>query len=767
MDLLLAHDLPMVALLGPDLIQVYNDRYRDLMGSKHPAGLGQPTQECWPEVWHINEPIYRQVFAGETLTFEDKLYPITRHGHPEEAWFTLTYSPLRDGAGEVDGVLVTVIETSAKIRAEAARRESERRLDEVTRLAGLSADFRALFEAAPTPLLVLTTPDLTIVAVNDAYLRATMTERATLLGQRVFDAFPDDPADPSADGVRSLPASLERVLGTGQADAMPVQRYPIRRPPGAGGGFEERWWSPLNSPVPGPDGNVALIIHRAEDVTAARRAEAALRESEAQFRLAANAVPQIVWITDAEGRVEFFNRVWTDYTGAAYEPTTAAQVAASFVHPDDGPATIAAFEEARRTGTTLEVEHRIRSRSGRYRWFLVRAEPYRDPETGAIIRWFGSSTDIHDRRGTEARLAALVALGDQLREVREHGDVPAIVAEVIGRALAGLRAGYGTLDADEAVVTFTHDWAAPGIPSVVGEWPLAEYWAGFADAMRRGEVVAITDAASDPRTRAVAANYAAVGVRGVLHVPLVADGRVAALVFVHDANPRAWSGEEVAFVRGVAERAWAAAERLRAEARQTLLAREVDHRAKNALSVVLAALRLTRALDVGSFQHAIEGRVAALARAQTLLAEDRWTGADLETMLRGELAPFLSADDARRPKALLTGPRIILPTHAAQPLAMALHELATNAVKHGALSVAAGRLTISWRLEAGPPRMLHLRWTEVGGPPVLGSPDRKGFGTRVLQGTVRDQLGGTVTLTWADPGPVCDIAVPLQHRARV
>ncbi len=134
------------------------------------------------------------------------------------------------------------------------------------------------------------------------------------------------------------------------------------------------------------------------------RTEAALRESEQRFRLMADAVPQIIWITDTEGRVEFFNKQWSDYTGVPYEPTTAAEVAANFVHPDDGDRTIAAFNEARRTGGIFSVEHRIRSAAGTYRWFLVRAEPYRDSQTGEIIRWFGASIDIHDRKQAEEQL---------------------------------------------------------------------------------------------------------------------------------------------------------------------------------------------------------------------------------------------------------------------------------------------------------------------------------------------------------------------------
>jgi two-component sensor histidine kinase len=204
-----------------------------------------------------------------------------------------------------------------------------------------------------------------------------------------------------------------------------------------------------------------------------------------------------------------------------------------------------------------------------------------------------------------------------------------------------------------------------------------------------------------------------------------------------------------------------------AEERQALLSREVDHRAKNALAVVLAALRLTQAPDLPSYVKAITGRVAALARAQTLLADDQWTGADLHTLLRGELDGFLSGGSGGEPRAILVGPAVALPAGAAQPLAMAVHELATNATKYGALSAPGGRVAITWSLDGGISGTLRLRWAETGGPLVAGPPARRGFGARVLDGTVRGQLGGKVSLAWSAMGLVCDVEVPLVRIAGV
>lgn len=147
-----------------------------------------------------------------------------------------------------------------------------------------SQDFRAIFEAAPGLYLVLKPdpPRYTIVACSDAYLQATMTKREELLGHGLFEVFPDDPAAPGSTGVKNLGASLGRVIATQAPDTMALQLYPIRRPPEAGGGFEERWWRPANFPVRGADGRVVHIIHRVEDVTELVRVQQASAEHRQQ-----------------------------------------------------------------------------------------------------------------------------------------------------------------------------------------------------------------------------------------------------------------------------------------------------------------------------------------------------------------------------------------------------------------------------------------------------------------------------------------------------
>jgi signal transduction histidine kinase len=142
-------------------------------------------------------------------------------------------------------------------------------------------DFQTLFESVPELYLVLR-PDFTIVAVSDAYLRATMTRREEILGRGIFEVFPDNPEDLHATGVRNLSASLNRVLESGAFDTMPFQKYDMRRPEGEGGGFEERYWSPTNSPVFNAGGQLVYIIHRVQDVTEYMRLQGRQSELETE-----------------------------------------------------------------------------------------------------------------------------------------------------------------------------------------------------------------------------------------------------------------------------------------------------------------------------------------------------------------------------------------------------------------------------------------------------------------------------------------------------
>jgi PAS domain S-box-containing protein len=185
-------------------------------------------------------------------------------------------------------------------------------------------------------------------------------------------------------------------------------------------------------------------------------------------------------------------------------------------------------------------------------------------------------------------------------------------------------------------------------------------------------------------------------------------------------------------------------ERRKAEEQQALLIREVDHRAKNALAVALSLVRLAPRDDAARFAAGVEGRIAAMARAHSLLAKGRWHGADLRTLAEGELA-------AHTGRVTFAGPPARLSADAAQPIAMLLHELATNAAKYGALALPEGRLDLSWDF-GGAEGTLRLRWTERGGPSLEGAPTRRGFGSRLLSSLAERQLGGTLSFDWNKTG---------------
>jgi two-component sensor histidine kinase/DNA-binding response OmpR family regulator len=194
-------------------------------------------------------------------------------------------------------------------------------------------------------------------------------------------------------------------------------------------------------------------------------------------------------------------------------------------------------------------------------------------------------------------------------------------------------------------------------------------------------------------------------------------------------------------------------DRKEAEERQALLTREVDHRARNALAVTQSIVRLTRAGTIKSYISAVEGRIGALSRAHTLLSESRWQGADLIKLVDEELSPYRTSTD----KIVASGPHVSLRPVTAQILALALHELATNAAKYGALSSPAGKIKLSWELDAG---SLRLHWVETGGP-ATRAPTAQGFGTKIITASVTSQLGGEAAFEWRPDGLNCTLSLPI------
>ncbi|UGQ45830.1 PAS domain-containing hybrid sensor histidine kinase/response regulator [Massilia endophytica] len=265
----------------------------------------------------------------------------------------------------------------------------------------LRPDFELLFESTPVPYLLLR-PDLTILAVNEAYLQATKATREMLLDRGLFEAFPDNPAAPAATGVRNLSASLSRVLRNKAPDKMPVQKYDIPVRGSESGEFEERYWDPVNTPVLDRAGDVVCILHSVVEVTEQVRKQQAVESSEAHFRQIADAIPQIVWSTLPDGFHDYFNKQWYEFVGRSADSAMGDEWTKVF-HPDDIEGAWKRWQHSLATGAPYEAEFRLCHRSGKYRWVLGRALPVRN-EAGEIVRWMGTSTDIHDWKQTQEEL---------------------------------------------------------------------------------------------------------------------------------------------------------------------------------------------------------------------------------------------------------------------------------------------------------------------------------------------------------------------------
>jgi two-component sensor histidine kinase len=538
-----------------------------------------------------------------------------------------------------------------------------------------------LLEVVPNPYLVLLpdVPHFTIAAVSDAYLRATMTRREDIMGRGVFEAFPDNPADPAATGVRNLRDSLERVMAARAPDRMPVQRYDIR---GSDGAFEERHWSPLNLPILGADSEVEAIIHYVEDVTEFVLLRERSEAMEAEVLRQAHAVA--------------------------------------------------------RANADLKA-------------------------TNAALR--GSEERL---RKVEARQTFLLRLSDALRPLHDAVEIQAEACRLLGEHLGVAQVGFGQIDGRQEHVTIHRDWNDGRVPSVVGTWHMDDFGPAFIAAMRRGETVAIPDIAQDTRTNApeVAAAYAGIRTRAILDVPLVKGGRMVAMLFIHHPEPRPWSPAEVEVVGETCERLWDAVERARAEAerrraeeRRALLLAELNHRVKNTLAVVqsLAAQTARGAADLPSFSVTFQARLIRLARAHDLLTREHWEGAALDAVVRSALDPLA----VERDRVDLSGcaAEVVLPPAAALCLSMALHELATNALKHGALSVPEGRVSIACKADPEDGAEV-VEWVERGGPPIAGPPARRGFGLRLLGRGLAGEAGTAADIHFEPEGLRCTLRLP-------
>lgn len=387
---------------------------------------------------------------------------------------------------------------------------------------------------------------------------------------------------------------------------------------------------------------------------------------------------------------------------------------ARMIHPEDAPRWHDAVARSAERLEPYRIEGRVVRPDGEIRWVRAAANVRREPD-GTVV-WDGVVLDVSDVKAAEAAQAE--------NEARMRAIVEAAADGIVTIDERGLVEGFN---------------------------PAAERMFGF----RAEEIVGQDVRRLMPgglEARAAGAAGAAVEIEGRRK-----DGGTFPMEL---SVGEAQVGDRRVFAGVVRD----ATERKRAEERSRLLIAELSHRVKNTLATVrsIVAQTLRTSATPEAFRDALDARLAALSHTHELLSRSEWRGASLRESVDAELGPHLGSGD---PRVTLEGEDVLLGPRAALSIRMALHELATNAAKHGALSVATGRLSVTWDVlprEDGGTR-LRLRWSESGGPSVR-PPDRRGFGSRLIERGVAHELGGEARLEFDPSGVRCELDVPLTAR---
>ncbi len=456
-------------------------------------------------------------------------------------------------------------------------------------------------------------------------------------------------------------------------------------------------------------------------------------ETENEFAILAESLPQLVWSARPDGYHDYFNRRWHDFTGLSSERCLGDGWREA-VHPDDLPQALQQWRVSLETNRPYEVEYRVRNAAGEYEWVLSRAIPIQDL-SGKIVRWFGTSTNIDAQKKAEE---ALRILENQYR-----------------LALEAAHLGTWKIDFDKGEITWDERTCALyNIPHD------GLYSLGLEEALElvhpddRGSVRKCLEAASDPESRGrYEAEYRAV----------LPDGK---LRWIRS------TGQTLFEQKGGAVRAVSISgvvsditeHRASEEARQ-LLTRELNHRVKNLFAIANGMVSMTArtAKDPKEMATALRGRLSALSRAHELVQPvspaDQGTGhaVDLAHLIGAVLEPYRQDDQSR---IVVEGPSVGVGSNTTTSLALVLHELATNAAKYGALSTSQGRLAIHWSVQNG---IVDFFWMESGGPAVEKPPSFEGFGTQLSQRSIAGQLGGTLEREWRTEGLHVHMTLPLDR----
>ena len=370
------------------------------------------------------------------------------------------------------------------------------------------------------------------------------------------------------------------------------------------------------------------------------------------------------------------------------------------------------------TGEPFEMTFPLRGADGVLRPFLTRIQPVRDA-SGRVTRWFGVNTEISGQVQAEAGLARREA---HLAAVFEQSAAGMSEADGTGRFLRvnDRFCAITGRSREELLRLRMHDITHPD--DLVHNAPL------FQHSIETGRSFEI-------EKRYVRPDGSVVWVHN-------------SVTILHDALGRLIN--TVCVTVDITQRK-------RAEEHQRLLINELDHRVKNTLAIIqgIAQQSFRGPMYLADARSSFEGRLRALATAHDLLTRRNWKAAGVQQVIVDTIQALGSSSG----QVSAAGPDLLLPPKTAVALAMAMHELATNALKHGALSVAQGRVEVRWDREGG---RLRLVWRERGGPEVT-PPARRGFGTRMIEHGLAVELDGTVRIDFARDGLVCHVEAPLRE----
>ncbi len=480
---------------------------------------------------------------------------------------------------------------------------------------------------------------------------------------------------------------------------------PMRRPDG------ELRWMRLQSRPHRTEGGGVMWDGVQTDITERKRAEAALHESEARLKAVLDGSPDPIFLKDRGGRLLLANLAFFAAIGKPAEACLGKTDERFLEDPADGRAVMANDRRIMETGQSETIDEAVSGPSGR-RHYISHKAPFRDA-AGAVIGLIGIARDVTDRHRAEA---ALRESEERYRGIFQDAATAIAITDLTGRFHSCNPAFTALLGYSEEELLNLH------FPDLVHPEDREENVVGGA------RLRALEIASLELINRYIRKDGSAVWVHK----------RVSML---HDAEGK--PSHHVALVTDMTERK-------RYEEHIGLLLKEVNHRAKNMLALVQAIARQTAATSPEDFVERFGERVRALAASQDLLVKSEWKGVDLHDLVRSQLAHF---GDLIGERIEIDGPALFISAPAAQTIGMAVHELATNAGKYGALSNGSGGVRLSWgleRSEAGEERF-SITWRERGGPPI-SPPAQTGFGSIVISRMAKMSLGADVDLAFLRDG---------------